>query len=190
MNKYHGRHLSILLFKVKLIVNKESGLLIIMKAYVKIVSKIMILAGASFMLHACNGQMNKQSGGTLIGGLAGGLLGAQFGGGEGKLVATGVGALAGALIGGQIGKTMDEYDRALLEKSSRQALEFAPSGNSVEWNNPDSGNYGSITPTNTFKTSQGQYCREYTQKVVIGGEQKKAYGKACRRPGGSWEIVN
>ena len=159
-----------------------------MKSYVKIISNALILVTSLFMLHACSGQMNKQSGGTLIGGLAGGLIGSQFGGGEGKLIATGVGALAGALIGGQIGKSMDEYDRALLEKSSRQALEYSPSGTSVEWRNPDSGNYGYITPTNTLKTEQG-YCREYTQEVVIGGERKKAYGKACRKPDGNLEIV-
>ena len=159
-----------------------------MKSYVKIISNALILVTSLFMLHACSGQMNKQSGGTLIGGLAGGLIGSQFGGGEGKLIATGVGALAGALIGGQVGKSMDEYDRALLEKSSRQALEYSPSGSSVEWRNPDSGNYGYITPSNKLKTEQG-YCREYTQEVVIGGERKKAYGKACRKPDGNWEIV-
>ena len=159
-----------------------------MKSYVKIISNVLILVTSVFMLNACSGQINKQSGGTLIGGLAGGLLGSQFGGGEGKLIATGVGALAGALIGGQIGKSNDEYYRALLEKSSRQALEYSPSGSSVEWRNPDSGNYGYITPTNTSKTEQG-YCREYTQEIVIGGERKKAYGKACRKLDGNWEVV-
>jgi surface antigen len=160
-----------------------------MKIYVKIVSRVLILTIAAFMLQACSGGMNKQTGGTLIGGVAGGLLGSRFGGGEGRLVATGIGAVAGALIGGQIGKTMDEHDRALLEKSSRQALEFAPSGNSVEWRNPDNGNHGAITPTNTYKTNHGEYCREYVQEVVIGGEKHKAYGKACRKPDGNWQIV-
>ena len=152
------------------------------------IAKLLLVAFTSVALQGCNGQMNKQGGGTLIGGIAGGLLGSQFGGGEGKLVATGVGALAGALVGGQIGKTMDEYDKQMLQKSSRQALEFSPSGNSVEWKNPDSGNHGSITPTKTFKES-GRYCREYTQEVVIGGEKQKAYGKACRQPDGNWKII-
>ena len=151
-------------------------------------AKLLLIAFTCFALQCCNGQMNKQSGGTLIGGVAGGLLGSQFGGGEGKLVATGVGALAGALIGGQVGKTMDEYDRQMMEKSSRQALEFSPSGNSVEWKNPDSGNSGAITPTKTFKES-GRYCREYVQEVMIGGEKQKAYGKACRQPDGNWKII-
>jgi surface antigen len=156
---------------------------------IKILSKIMVVFFASLALQGCSGQMNKQGGGTLIGGLAGGLLGAQFGKGEGQLVATGIGALAGALIGGQVGKTMDEQDRQLAERSSRQALEFAPSGSSVEWKNPDNGHQGSITPTNTFKTNNGRYCREYTQEVIIGGEKKKAYGKACRQPDGNWQVI-
>ena len=154
----------------------------------KNISKLLLAIFASITLQGCQGQMNKQGSGTLIGGVAGGLLGSQFGKGEGKLVATGVGALAGALVGGQIGKTMDEYDKQMLEKSSRQALEYSPSGNSVEWRNPDSGNYGSITPTKTFKES-GRYCREYIQEVTIGGEKQKAYGKACRQPDGSWKII-
>lgn len=152
------------------------------------IAKLLLIAFTCSALQGCNGQMNKQGGGTLIGGVAGGLLGSQFGGGEGRLVATGVGALAGALIGGQVGKTMDEYDRQMMVKSSKQALEFSPTGNSVEWKNPDSGHSGSITPTKTFRES-GRYCREYVQEVIIANEKQKAYGKACRQPDGNWEII-
>ncbi|GAB4168354.1 MAG: RT0821/Lpp0805 family surface protein [Rickettsiaceae bacterium] len=154
----------------------------------KKIANVLLIALTCSSLAGCQGQMNKQGGGTLIGGLAGGLLGSQFGKGKGQLIGVGVGALAGALVGGQIGKTMDEYDKQMLVKSSQQALEFSPAGSSVEWRNPDSGNYGSITPTRTFKES-GQYCREYQQEVVIGGEKQKAYGKACRQPDGNWKIV-
>jgi surface antigen len=160
-----------------------------MKLYIKFISTTLILAISALLLQGCNGQMNKQGGGTLVGGLAGGLLGSQFGGGEGKLLATGVGALAGALIGGQVGKSMDETDRKLAEISSRQALEASPSGKAVPWRNPDNGNYGSVTPTKTYKSNGGQPCREYVQEVVIGGEKQKAFGKACRQADGSWQIV-
>lgn len=154
----------------------------------KNISKLLLtLFACVILLQGCQ-SMNKQGGGTLIGGLAGGLLGSRFGKGEGQLLATGVGAVAGALIGGQIGKSMDEYDKQLLEKSSRQALEFSPAGSTVPWQNPDSGNYGSITPTKTFKDGS-RYCREYTQEVVVGGQKQKAYGTACRQPDGNWEIV-
>jgi len=151
-------------------------------------SKLLLVTVAAATLTGCQGQMNKQGGGTLIGGVAGGLLGSQFGKGEGKILATGVGALAGALVGGEVGKTLDEYDRQMMEKSSRQALEFSSSGTSVEWNNPDNGNHGSVTPTRTFK-EEGRYCREYVQEVFIGNEKQKAYGKACRQPDGNWKII-
>jgi surface antigen len=157
-----------------------------MKAF----SKWFLVFFAAISLQACQGGMNKQGGGTLIGGVAGGLLGSQFGKGEGQLVATGIGALAGALVGGQVGKSLDDYDRQMLEKSSRQALEFSPSGSSVEWKNPDSGNRGSVTPTKTFKNESGMYCREYVQEIIVGGEKQKAYGKACRQPDGNWKIIN
>ncbi len=68
-------------------------------------------------------------------------------------------------------------------------METGSSGQSVEWRNPDSGNYGYVTPERAFKNDQGQYCREYTQTVIVGGKQEKAYGKACRKPDGQWEIV-
>lgn len=155
----------------------------------KIIANLMMLILATVLLQGCNGEMNKQSSGTLLGGVTGALIGSQFGGGEGKLVATGIGAVAGALIGGQIGKGMDEQDRKMAELSSRQALEFSPSGSSVEWKNPDNGNRGSTTPKKAYKNNQGQYCREYTQEVVIGGETQKAYGKACRQADGQWKVV-
>ena len=154
----------------------------------KKIANLLLITVVSISMVACNGQMNKQGGGTLIGGVAGGLLGSQFGGGEGKIATVAVGALAGALIGNQIGNTMDEHDNLMLEICSHQALEFSPSGSSVEWNNPDSGNHGYITPTKTFKES-GQYCREYQQEIVVGGEKNKAYGKACRQADGHWKIV-
>jgi len=151
--------------------------------------KIIAIILVGSMLQGCSGGMNKQGGGTLIGGLAGGLLGSRFGKGGGQLAATGIGALAGALIGGQIGKGLDDQDRQILALSSQRALEAAPSGSNVEWNNPDSGNHGYVIPAHAFKNDQGQYCREYTQVIIVGGKQEKAYGRACRKPDGHWEIA-
>lgn len=151
-------------------------------------SKVIIVVLASMMLQSCSGTMNKQGGGTLMGGAAGALLGSTLGKGSGTLVAVGLGALAGALIGGQIGKQMDDADRKILVLSSQQALENSPSGQSVKWRNPDNDHHGYVVPTKTFRNDRGQYCREYTQVVVIGGQQEKGYGQACRQPDGNWQI--
>lgn len=154
----------------------------------KLVCRVMVIMLASLTLQSC-AEMNKQGGGALIGGVTGGLIGSQFGKGSGALAMTGIGVLAGALMGGHIGKTMDDYDKRLAQQTSQRALENAPVGNSIEWRNPDNGHYGSVTPTRTFRSEAGQYCREYTQTVVVGGEKQQAYGRACRKPDGQWEIV-
>jgi len=35
-----------------------------------------------------------------------------------------------------------------------------------------------------------EYCREYTKTVTVGGQREQAYGTACYKPDGSWEIVS
>ena len=141
-------------------------------------------------LSACQGQGPKQSGGTLIGAAAGGLLGSKFGSGKGKLLGTAIGVLAGAWMGGEIGKSLDAADKAAMHRSSQHAMEKAKTGSRTKWSNPDSGNRGSITPTKTYQTASGQYCREYQQTVTVGGRTQEAYGTACRQPDGTWRISN
>lgn len=155
----------------------------------KILTKITILIIAASMLQSCNDGMNKQGAGTLIGGVAGALVGSRFGKGSGALFATGAGAIAGAVVGGSIGKNMDDNDKKIAELTSQRALESSPSGKSVEWRNPDNGHYGYVTPTKTFQSQQGAYCREYTQVIVVGGKEERAYGRACRQQDGSWQIA-
>lgn len=45
----------------------------------------------------------------------------------------------------------------------------------------------------SFASSEARaadYCREYTKTVSVGGRAERAYGTACLRPDGSWEIVS
>jgi len=131
----------------------------------------------------------KETAGTLLGAAGGALIGSQIGGGTGTLVAVGVGTFAGALLGREIGRSLDQTDQLMLERNAQQSLEYSRVNETTAWNNPDSGHYGSTTPTRTYQTAEGRYCREYTQKVNVGGEEQEAYGTACRQPDGTWEIV-
>lgn len=130
----------------------------------------------------------KQTVGTLGGAALGGLLGSQFGDGTGRLVATGAGVLIGGLIGSEIGRTMDEQDRMRANQAVTQAHQ-APLGETIVWNNPDSGHSGTVTPVRDGTTSSGLYCREFQQTVTVGGRTETAYGTACRQPDGTWRIV-
>jgi surface antigen len=77
----------------------------------------------------------------------------------------------------------------LQAEAAQRALETTPSGQSVAWRNPDNGHAGTVTPTRTYQTAQGSYCREFQQTVTIDGKQERAYGTACRQPDGSWRTV-
>ncbi|MBL28087.1 MAG: hypothetical protein CMM50_11135 [Rhodospirillaceae bacterium] len=133
---------------------------------------------------------NKEIGGTLLGAAGGGLLGSQFGSGSGQLAATAAGVFLGALLGQQVGESLDKADQAYASRAYSQSLETAPSGQTTVWHNPDSGHSGTYTPTRTYQTAEGQYCREFQQTVEIGGEKQSAYGTACRQPDGTWKIIS
>jgi surface antigen len=128
---------------------------------------------------------------TAIGGLggaaAGGLMAAALGGGGAGIAA---GVIGGGLLGGFLGNYLDEKDKSRQASATQTALETAPSGKSSTWVNPDSGHQGAVTPTRTYQNASGQYCREYTQTVTIGGQQHQGYGTACRQPDGTWKIVS
>ena len=123
--------------------------------------------------------------GGMLGAAGGGLIGAAAGGGPAAIIG---GVLIGGLLGGAIGNALDQKDKEMAAQAAQRAFENSRSGESSAWQNPDSGNAGSITPTRTYQAPGGQYCREYEQDVVIGGKTEKGYGTACRQPDGSWQI--
>lgn len=145
---------------------------------------------AALLLAGCvTGNNQKQVGGTLIGAGLGALAGSQVGGGRGQLAAVAIGALAGAFIGSEVGQSLDRADR-LHAQRAQQVAYSAPIGQPIEWNNPESGNYGSFTPTREgTNTSTGAYCREYQTTISVGGRSESGYGTACRQPNGDWQVI-
>lgn len=139
----------------------------------------------SLSLAGC-ADMTKQDIGTVTGGVAGGLLGSQFGGGSGKLLAVGAGALAGAFLGGAIGKNMDDTDRMKMN----QALESNSVGQPAYWQNQKTGANYTVVPMKNVTVDGNQYCREYRSTANIAGKNQQVYGTACRQPDGSWKVVN
>lgn len=164
-------------------------------------SRILALIVTASMLTACQqggppgagvmngGSVNKQDIGTLGGAIGGGVIGSTMGSGKGKTAAIIGGALLGGILGNQIGKSLDNADIAAYNATSQRALETAQPGQSLPWSNPNSGNYGTVTPLNYYQTPTGQYCREYQQTVTVGGQKQQGYGRACRQPDGSWQIA-
>ena len=125
--------------------------------------------------------------GAVGGGTVGGLIAAAAGGSPAVIAASVVG---GILVGGLVGNLLDERDKKMAAEAAQKALESAPTGKPVAWNNPDSGHAGTVTPVKTYQTADGKQCRQYETSVTIDGKQEKAFGKACRQPDGSWQIDN
>lgn len=165
---------------------------------------IIALLATAAMLTACNQPMgragqgvtqggstiNKQDVGTVAGAIGGGIIGSNIGGGKGAIAGTIAGTLLGGMIGSSIGQSLDNADMAAYNATSQRALETAQPGQSLPWKNPNTGNYGSVTPSNYYQNSNGQYCREFTQKITVGGRTEQGHGTACRQPDGTWQIVN
>lgn len=146
-------------------------------------TKFIPCLGLALCLTACQNVTNEGVG-TVTGGVVGGLIGSQFGGGAGKVAAAAGGALLGAYLGGNIGKTMDKVDQMQMQR----ALETAPTGRPMQWQNPDNGNRYTVQPTRTYYEHK-RPCREYTTRAIIGGKSQEVYGRACRQADGAWRIV-
>ncbi|WP_244271065.1 MULTISPECIES: RT0821/Lpp0805 family surface protein [Thalassospira] len=145
----------------------------------------------AFIAGCAQDQGQKQTAGTLLGAVGGAVAGAQFGKGKGQLVGVALGTMAGAFLGSEVGRSLDNADRAIMAQSTQKTLESAPTGKTSSWQNPDTGVQGTVTPTRTYQKPETQeYCREYQQTVMIGGQEETAYGTACRKPDGSWQVVN
>ena len=144
---------------------------------------------ATTLLTGCAGTYNKATTGAALGALTGTALAYGLGKDSSKknlwLIA---GAAAGGLIGNNIGAKLDERDRLLLGQTFQNTLENAPTNQAGSWNNPNTGNSGSVTPTATHLSANEQPCREFTTTVNIGGQPQQGYGTACRQADGSWKI--
>ncbi len=151
---------------------------------------LFIAVGLTLALGACQAQDRgtKETVGTLGGAAVGGLLGSNIGKGSGRLAATAAGVVLGGWLGNEIGASLDKADRAEISRAESRAYS-APIGQQITWNNPQSGNAGTITPVRDGYASDGAYCREFQQTITVGGQKQQGYGRACQQPDGSWKIV-
>ena len=149
-----------------------------------------VLLAVAFGLAACTtDSVQKHTLGTILGGGLGALAGSQIGSGKGQLAAVAIGTLLGAYAGSEVGKSLDKADQAHAEKAYQQA-QTTQLGQTVAWNNPESGHSGTVTAIRDGKqANSGAYCREFKTAVSIDGSTEEAFGTACQQPDGSWKIV-
>ena len=153
--------------------------------------------------------------GGALGGVFGGLLGSQFGSGTGQLAFTAVGSSLGALFGGAVGRSVgdglsgsfagqgayqDPYqtsyqappagpptgggDQTYISEAQALAANM-PLGEAIAWDNPGTGNFGTVTAIRDGTSNEGLYCRQFEN----AGRAGISYSVACQSYDGSWRAV-
>jgi surface antigen len=104
--------------------------------------------------------------------------------------------LAAGQVGGVTdvvtGNRLDHRAGTRLDHSCiASALEYAPDGHEVI-RHPTAGptRPWRVTPNATWQAADGRYCRTFTGAATIGGQPQSVYGRACRQPGGAWQIAS
>jgi surface antigen len=93
-------------------------------------------------------------------------------------------------MGRELGKSIDRGDFDKSEEVAQGSMDNNSDGETSTWNNPDSGNSGTITPQTTYKDDDGKDCRDFESTITVDGKTEVAHGRACRQPDGSWKVVN
>lgn len=92
--------------------------------------------------------------------------------------------------GGNIKGALTPEDRAINSKCIAKTMKEAPTGAVWKWNNPKSGNHGTVTPTSGAKRHAGKLCRDFEETITLkDGRSEKIKGRACQAKDGSWSIV-
>jgi surface antigen len=98
-----------------------------------------------------------------------------------------LGACAG-LTGGDpaLYQSLADSDVQLASRTMHSTLERAPDGTTRSWANEQTGHRGSLTPTRTFVSDSGSFCREYREELVVGEQSGSFYHAACRDENARW----
>lgn len=79
-----------------------------------------------------------------------------------------------------------EQDVQLAARLMQSTLESAPDGATRRWTNDGTGNSGAITPTRTYVSEDGHFCRDYREEIAAGAEQGRFFHTACRSESARW----
>lgn len=83
---------------------------------------------------------------------------------------------------------VSEADLAYARAAATDALARGAKGNSVPWQNPQTGVGGNITPLASSYSEDGLPCRDFLASYVSGASQGWLQGAACRSAGGEWQV--
>jgi surface antigen len=122
--------------------------------------------------------------GTVVGAIAGGLLGAGVSHGNAGAAIGGV--ILGGLAGNAIGKNIDCNDRPYAWRAYDKGF-YGPIGHRYEWRGRDRA-HGYFVPIREYRGDRGYTCREFRTVTYRHGRKYTNEGRACRERDGNWHM--
>ncbi|MCY4488823.1 MAG: hypothetical protein OXF11_17140 [Deltaproteobacteria bacterium] len=81
---------------------------------------------------------------------------------------------------------LSNADRRHQEQALQNALEFNRTGEAELWESLETGHWGTVTPTLTYRNAAGQDCRKFEREVFVDNRQAQVWGTRCRTAAGAW----
>lgn len=127
--------------------------------------------------------------GTILGAVAGGIIGNQFGHGGGKAAATVGGVVLGGMAGNAIARDMDCGDRPYAFHAYNEGF-HGPLHRSYYWHHGY--DHGYMMPVREYWRDDDEVCRDFRVTTFHDGEAYTRYGTACRDGDddeGDWHMM-
>jgi hypothetical protein len=80
------------------------------------------------------------------------------------------------------------HDLAFAKAAAAEVLRRDEKDASLDWENPETGARGTVTPIASAYTQDGQTCRDFLASYVKADVQSWLQGEACREPRGGWQV--
>ncbi len=128
---------------------------------------------------------NNATAGTILGAVAGGVIGSQFGSGGGKAAATIGGVVLGGMAGHAIAKDMDCNDRPYAFHAYYRGFR-GPVHRTYYWHHGR--DHGFMVPVREYRRHH-RVCRDFRVTTFHHGHGYTHYGTACRYRHGDWHMM-
>ena len=83
-------------------------------------------------------------------------------------------------------ESLNNQDIQLAAATVQQTLETAPDQTTRTWSNSASGRRGSVTPTRTYLSANGLFCRDYVEEFTSEERKGSFQHTACRDDTERW----
>jgi surface antigen len=80
------------------------------------------------------------------------------------------------------------HDLAFAKAAATEVLRRGEKDASLDWENPETGARGTVTPIASAYTQDGQTCRDFLASYVKAEVQSWLQGEACQEARGAWQV--